>query len=261
MSMGYSIIDIPWIHVGITTLLIVVAGACSLYLKLGLGRDLFIGTLRTFLQLFLLGYVLKIVFDIRNPWVILMLFTCMIIFAAITITGRVKEKRIPYFLPVLASIFLSYTIINLFTMAVIIQVDPWYQPMYFIPVGGMIIGNSMNALAISIDSWFEGIKKERDRIELYLSLGGSPAESSAGNYRDSVRAGMIPSINALMTVGIVFIPGMMTGQILAGVDPFIAIKYQIVIMLLLVGSTAVSTVIALHIVRRLTFTQSEQLRI
>jgi putative ABC transport system permease protein len=173
----------------------------------------------------------------------------------------VKEKRIPYFLPVLASIFLSYTIINLFTMAVIIQVKPWYQPMYFIPIGGMIIGNSMNALAIAINSWFEGIKKERDRIELYLSLGGSPSESTLVNYAESVRAGMIPSINALMTVGVVFIPGMMTGQILAGIDPFIAIKYQIVIMLLLVGSTAVSTVVALHIVRRLTFTPSEQLRV
>jgi putative ABC transport system permease protein len=259
--MGYTIIDIPWAHVGATTILIIAAGACSLYLRLGLGRDLLVGTLRTFLQLFLLGYVLKIVFDIRNVWVILLLFVFMIIFAAITITGRVKEKRIPYFLPVLASIFLSYTIINLFTMAVIIQVKPWYQPMYFIPIGGMIIGNSMNALAIAINSWFEGIKKERDRIELYLSLGGSPSESTLVNYAESVRAGMIPSINALMTVGVVFIPGMMTGQILAGIDPFIAIKYQIVIMLLLVGSTAVSTVVALHIVRRLTFTPSEQLRV
>jgi putative ABC transport system permease protein len=259
--MEYNIIDIPWVHVAATTVLIMAAGACSLYLRLGLGRDLLVGTLRTFLQLFLLGYVLKIVFDIRNPWVILTLFAFMIIFAAMTITGRVKEKRIPYFLPVLASIFLSYAIMNLFTMAVIIQVKPWYQPMYFIPIGGMIIGNSMNALAIAINSWFEGIKKDRDRIELYLSLGGSPSESTSANYAESVKAGMIPSINALMTVGVVFIPGMMTGQILAGIDPFIAIKYQIVIMLLLVGSTALSTVVTLNIVRRLTFNPSEQLRI
>ena len=259
--MNNALINISWVHVGITTVFILLAGACSLYLRLSMARDLLVGTIRTFLQLFLLGYVLKIVFDIKNPWIIFSLFTFMIIFAAITISGRVKEKQVPYFLPVLASIFLSYTVINVFVMTVIIQVKPWYQPVYFIPIGGMIIGNSMNALAISINSWFEGIKKERDRIELYLSLGASPAESTADNYRDAVRAGMIPSINALMTVGIVFIPGMMTGQILAGIEPLIAIKYQIVIMLLLAGATGISTMIALHIVRRLTFTPSVQLKI
>ncbi len=259
--MNNGIINISWLHVSITTLLVLLTGGCSLYLRLRLERDLLVGTIRTFLQLFLLGYVLKIVFNIKSPWVIFSLFTLMIIFAAITISGRVKEKRVPYFLPVLASIFLSYMVINFFVMTVVIQVKPWYQPMYFIPIGGMIIGNSMNALAIAINNWFEGIKKERDRIELYLSLGASPGESTAENYKDAVKAGMIPSINALMTVGIVFIPGMMTGQVLAGIDPLIAIKYQIVIMLLLVGSTGISTIMALHIVRRLTFTPSEQLKI
>jgi putative ABC transport system permease protein len=259
--MNNALINISWMHVGITTVFVILTGACSLYLRLKVERDLLVGTIRTFLQLILLGYILKIVFDIRNPWIIFSLFTFMIIFAAITISGRVKEKKVPYFLPVLASIFLSYTVINVFVMTVIIQVKPWYQPVYFIPIGGMIIGNSMNALSIAINDWFEGIKKERDRIELYLSLGASPGESTADNYRDAVRAGMIPSINALMTVGIVFIPGMMTGQVLAGIEPLIAIKYQIVIMLLLVGSTGISTMIALHIVRRLTFTPSVQLKI
>jgi putative ABC transport system permease protein len=101
-----------------------------LFLRLRLEKELIVGTIRTFLQLFLLGYVLKIVFGIRSPWVIFSLFTFMIIFATITISGRVKEKRVPYFLPVLGSIFLSYTVINLFVMTVIIQVKPWYQPIY-----------------------------------------------------------------------------------------------------------------------------------
>ncbi|TNF52251.1 iron export ABC transporter permease subunit FetB [bacterium] len=259
--METGIINISWLNVGITTLLVLLTGLCSLFLRLGLGRDLFIGTIRTFLQLFLLGYVLKIVFALNNPWIIFSLFSFMIFFAAVTISGRIKEKRVPYFLPVLASIFLSYTVINLFVMVAIVQVKPWYQPVYFIPIGGMIIGNSMNALAIAIDTWFEGIKKERDRIELYLSLGATPVESSTENYKDAIKSGMIPSINALMSVGIVFIPGMMTGQIIAGIDPLLAIKYQIVIMLLLVGSTALSTIFSLHIVRRLSFTLSHQLKI
>jgi putative ABC transport system permease protein len=185
----------------------------------------------------------------------------MIYFAASIISGRVKEKRIPYFLPVFASMFLSYMVINTFVMTVIVQVKPWYQPIYFIPIGGMIIGNSMNALAISIDIWFETLKKDRDRIELFLSLGANPEESTTENFKSAIKSGMIPSINALMAVGVVSIPGMMTGQILAGVSPLIAIKYQIVIMLLLVGSTALSTVFALHIVRRMSFTANQQLKI
>ena len=259
--MQSEIINISWINVSIATLFIVAAGLCSIYLKLGLERDLLIGTLRTFLQLALLGYVLKIVFSINDPLVIFLLFSFMIFFSAKIISGRVKEKRVPYFLPVLASMFLSYMIINIFVMSIIVKVEPWYYPVYFIPVGGMIIGNSMNAISISINTWFEGLKKDRDRVELFLSFGANPQESTDSNFRESVKSGMIPSINALMSVGVVSIPGMMTGQILAGTDPLIAIKYQVIIMLILAGSTALSTALALNIVRKLSFTKNHQLKI
>jgi putative ABC transport system permease protein len=259
--MQSEIINISLLNVTITTLLIIATGLCSLYLKLKLEKDLLIGTIRTFLQLLLLGYVLNAVFSLRNPFIVFLLFSFMIFFAARIISGRVSEKRIPYFAPVLASMFLSYIVINLFVMTVIIQVKPWYQPVYFIPIGGMIIGNSMNAIAISINTWFNGLRKEYDRIELFLALGASPSESTRENFKEAVKSGMIPSINALMSVGIVSIPGMMTGQMLAGIDPLIAIKYQIVIMLLLVGSTALSSIFALHIVRKISFTANYQLKI
>ncbi len=259
--MNNGIIDLSWLNVAITTTLVISAGACSMLLKLKLERDLLIGTIRTFVQLFLLGYVLKYVFALNSPFVIFILFSFMIYYAASIITKRVKEKNVPYFLPVLASMFLSYMLINTFVMSVIIRVEPWYNPIYFIPIGGMIIGNSMNAISLSINIWFENLKKDRDRIELYLSLGATPPESTADNFKAAVKAGMIPSINALMSVGVVSIPGMMTGQVLAGINPLVAIKYQIVIMLLLVGSTALSTVLALHLVRWLSFTLNQQLKV
>ena len=259
--MQTEIINISWINVSFAMLFIIAAGLCSIYLKLGLERDLLIGTIRTFLQLALLGYVLKAVFSINDPLIVLLLFSIMIFFAAKIISGRVQEKRVSYFLPVLASMFLSYMIINMFVMSIIVKVEPWYYPVYFIPIGGMIIGNSMNAISLSINSWFKGLKKDRDRVELFLSLGASPKESTDHHFMESIKSGMIPSINALMSVGVVSIPGMMTGQILAGIDPLIAIKYQVVIMLILVGSTALSTVFALHIVRRLSFSKNHQLKI
>ena len=259
--MNSGIINISWWNVAITTVMVIAAGLCSLYLKLRLEKDILVGTIRTFIQLFLLGYILKYVFAINNPVFILIIFMFMIYNAACIIAGRVQEKRVPYFLPVLLTMLFSYMIINTFVMSIIVEAKPWYNPVYFIPIGGMIIGNSMNALAISINIWFGSLKKDRDKIELYLSLGASHIESTSDNFKYSIKAGMIPSINALMSVGVVSIPGMMTGQILAGTDPLIAIKYQIVIMLLLVGSTTLTTVFSLQIVRWLSFTSSRQLKI
>jgi len=256
-----EIINISWFNVALTTLLVIATGLCSLYLKLRLEKDLLVGTIRTFLQLLLLGYILKIIFGLSNPWIVFIVFLFMITFAARIISGRVKEKKIKYFFPVLVSMFLSYMIINIFVMSLIIQVDPWYKPVYFIPIGGMIIGNSMNAIAIAINNWFSGLKKERERVELFLTMGASPVESTRDNFKGAITSGMIPSINALMSVGIVSIPGMMTGQILAGIDPMIAIKYQIIIMLILVASTALSSIFALHIVRSMSFTPNHQLKV
>ena len=256
-----EIINISWFNVALTTLLVIATGLCSLYLKLRLEKDLLVGTIRTFLQLLLLGYILKIIFGLSNPWIVFIVFLFMITFAARIISGRVKEKKIKYFFPVLVSMFLSYMIINIFVMSLIIQVDPWYKPVYFIPIGGMIIGNSMNAIAIAINNWFSGLKKERERVELFLTMGASPVESTRDNFKGAITSGMIPSINALMSVGIVSIPGMMTGQILAGIDPMIAIKYQIIIMLILVASTALSSIFALHIVKSMSFTPNHQLKV
>ena len=129
----------------------------------------------------------------------------------------------------------------------------------FIPLGGMIAGNSMNAITIALERTFADFRDGRDRIELALSLGATYQEATADMLRQAIKAGMIPSINALMTVGLVSLPGMMTGQILAGSNPVIAIEYQIVVMLMLVASTAIGSTTVVHVVRRLCFTRYSQL--
>ncbi len=141
----------------------------------------------------------------------------------------------------------------------IVQVKPWYTPQYFIPLSGMIIGNSMNAITIALDRLFSDIRKQRDQVELALCLGATYQEATMSIFRDTIRAGMIPSINALMTVGLVSIPGMMTGQILAGSNPVIAIKYQIIVMLMLVASTAIGSMIVITVMRKRCFTKAHQL--
>ncbi|MEW6440965.1 MAG: iron export ABC transporter permease subunit FetB [bacterium] len=253
--------EIGWPQLGLCTMFVLVAGLATLVLRLGLHRDLLWGTVRTFSQLFLLGLVLKYVFDLKAPFLVLAIFWLMVLFAVITIRGRVKEKSVRYFDSTFLSMLLSYTAITMLITAVIVQVEPWYEPRYFIPLGGMVIGNSMNAIAITLDRLFRDLKTGRNIVEMKLSVGGTYREATADTVKTAIRAGMIPSINSMMSVGIVFIPGMMTGQVLAGSDVFLAVKYQIMVMLMLVGSTSLGSVLVVFLVLRRCFTREGMLRL
>jgi len=253
-----KIIDISTGQLLLALLFILVAQASSFIHHLGLNRDITIGTLRTFSQLFLMGYVLTYILKTTNLFLTLGIFIVMVVSAMFIIKGRVKEKQIPYIIPTFLTMFISYLATTLFVSVLVIGITPWWEPRYFIPAGGMVIGNSMSALAISLERLFRDMRQQKELVEMKLSLGATYREASADIFRNGVTAGMIPSINAMMGVGLVFIPGMMSGQILSGTDPLIAIRYQIVVMLMLVGSTAVSSVIVMIIVRRRCFGSGEE---
>ena len=254
-----NLIEISPFQLLLCLVFVLIAGTGSVIFRLNLEKDLAWGTVRTFAQLFLVGYVLKYIFQINNPYLILIVFVWMVFWAAHAIRGRVKEKEVAYFVPTFITMVASYTTVSILVTAAIVQVKPWYTPQYFIPLGGMIIGNSMNAVTIALERLFSDLRKQRDQIELALCLGATYQEATATLLRDVVKAGMIPSINALMTVGLVSLPGMMTGQILAGSDPMTAIKYQIIVMLMIVAATAIGSVFVVHVVRRRCFTRAHQL--
>jgi putative ABC transport system permease protein len=256
-----TVIEIGWLQLGLCLLFILAAGAASIVLRLGLQRDLLWGTVRTFAQLFMLGLVLKYVFDIRLWWPVLLIFWCMLAFAVQIIHGRVKEKSVRYLDTTFLSMFLSFTLITMIINGIIVQVRPWYEPRYFLPLGGMVIGNSMNAIAIALERLFGELRKSKSLVEMRLTLGATYREAAADITKGAVRAGMIPSINAMMGVGMVFIPGMMTGQILAGADVITAVKYQIMVMLMLVGSTSVGSVLVVLLSLRRCFTRDGRLRL
>ena len=237
---------------------ILIAQASSFIYHLGLNRDITIGTIRTFAQLFLMGYVLTFILKTSNPFLVIGVFMVMVVSAMFIIKGRVKEKQIPYIIPTFLTMLVSYLATAIFVSGLIVGITPWWEPRYFIPAGGMVIGNSMSALAISLERMFRDMRQQKELVEMKLSLGANYREASLDIFKNAITAGMIPSINAMMGVGLVFIPGMMSGQILAGTDPLIAIRYQIVVMLMLVGSTAVSSVVVMLFVRRRCFGSGEE---
>jgi len=253
-----KIIDISTGQLLLALLFILIAQASSFIHHLGLNRDITIGTLRTFAQLFLMGYVLTYILKTTNLFLTLGIFIVMVVSAMFIIKGRVKEKQIPYIIPTFLTMLVSYLATAIFVSGLVVGITPWWEPRYFIPAGGMVIGNSMSALAISLERLFRDMRQQKELVEMKLCLGADYREASIDIFRNAVSAGMIPSINAMMGVGLVFIPGMMSGQILAGTDPLIAIRYQIVVMLMLVGSTAVSSVVVMLFVRRRCFGSGEE---
>ena len=235
------------------------AGITSVLHSLRLERDLLIGTIRTFVQLFILGYILKFIFNLDNSYLVMGVFAFMILFAAWEIRSRVRERQISFFFPLLISMTVSYFLVAYLVTSVMVGVKPWWKPQYFIPLGGMIIGNSMNAIAIALERLLGDLRERRGEVEMKLCLGADYKEASQDIVRNAMRSGMIPSINSLMAVGIVFIPGMMTGQILAGADPLVAIRYQIVVMVMLVGSTTIGLLLVVLLVRKMCFGAGERL--
>jgi putative ABC transport system permease protein len=141
---------------------------------------------------------------------------------------------------------ISSFIITLFALMAIIRNDPWYEPQYAIPLLGMILGNTMNGIAIGLDRLTQTLWEKKAIIETRLMLGQTFSESVADIRRDSIRSGLIPIINAMSVAGIVSLPGMMTGQILAGTPPMEAVKYQILIMFLIAGGAGFGTIFAVN---------------
>ncbi len=257
--MTHSIIEIGPYQLILALVFIVAAGGASLYHGLKLEKDLLVGTIRTFAQLFLLGYILKFIFRLNSVWPVLAIFLFMIVFAVRIIRSRIKEKQVAFFWPMLISMTISYAVAGIMITGVVVGAKPWWQPQYFIPLAGMLIGNSMNAVAISLDRLMGEMKKRRQEVEMMLCLGADYREASKDMVRNAMRAGMIPAINSMMAAGVVFIPGMMTGQILAGADPLQAIRYQIIVMVMIVGTTAMLSFLGVRIVCRRCFSPAQQL--
>lgn len=237
--METSITPISNLQLAFTILLVMITGGVSSFLKLGLLKSLIWGTVRTFVQLSLVGYALTYIFKINNLLLIIIIVTLMCFIASKTAVDRTPNvTEYPTtlaFISLLASTYLVGSIVTV----LIISPSPWYSARIVIPIFGMILGNSMNGIAISLDRLNSEARSGASEIETMLTFGATPWEAIRSRVREAIRAGMTPTINSLMVVGLVSLPGMMTGQILAGADPREAVKYQIVVMLMIAAAAAI----------------------
>lgn len=260
-----GIIDVSWVDLGLSLALILVAIGVSRWRRLELERGFAVGAARAVVQLVAVGYVLVYVFAADRWWLVILALAVMLLSAtqaAARRSGRgrrPREDRKALWTISGTAMLLGSGLTLAFVTQVVLRVDPWYEPQYLIPLFGMIVGNAMNAAALAAERLASELESHRGQVEAYLALGASPARASAEPERRAMAAALIPTINGLMTVGLVSLPGMMTGQILAGVSPVLAIRYQIVVMFMLAGATAVTTVAVVLWYRRTFFTSAAQL--
>ena len=252
MSSQVGAIPLDATDLSIAAGLVFLAGLISLALRLGQERRLLLASVRTVVQLLMIGYVLTWVFANQNVLVLCLIVAIMVAAAGHAAINRsARSFRGAYWR---AFLTLALTgILTTFTVtAAVVRVSPWYDPQYVIPLLGMVLGNGLTGISLCMDQLLERLSEGRALVEMELSLGATKWEAARDNLRAGVRRGMIPIINSMMVAGIVALPGMMTGQILAGADPLDAVKYQIVVMFMLAGGTALGCItIALLIYRRL----------
>jgi len=239
--------------VAIAALLIVVNGAVSVALKLDLERKLAWAAVRTVVQLLAIGYVLGWVFQFDRWFVVLPLMIAMTLIAGFAGAQRGARTYAGQRVDSIASIWISSWLVAAVGLFVVIRIRPWYEPQYAIPILGMILGNTLTGVSLGIERMTEELTARRDHVDMALALGATRWEAAQAPARQAVRAGMIPTLNQMAVVGIVSLPGMMTGQVLAGQSPLQAVRYQIVIMFLIAASSALGTVLAVLLTYRRLF--------
>ncbi len=224
-----SLLNLLWIMIPVAIVIVI-------YMRWTQDKaTLFYALFRMLIQLILIGYVLTYIFDANSPYLVILILCVMLIAASIIAMRPLRKQLNSLYLHAFIAIFFGGVFTLMMVVFGVLDLHPWYEPRFLIPIAGMIFANSMNAVSISAE-----------RFESELERGNNYIDARATSYK----AALIPIINALFAVGLVSLPGMMTGQILSGVDPLIAVRYQIMVMLMILGSAGISVVIYLMFLKK-----------
>jgi putative ABC transport system permease protein len=250
------------LDVALAALLMLLNVAASVVLRLGLHRPVLWAATRMVVQLLLVGLLLRVVFGAASPAVTLAIVAVMVLAASREVAARPVQRirgggnyRIGA-----AVVGLSSTAAVVLALLTAIRPEPWYDPRYAVPLMGIVLGSVLNAASLALDGFLAGVTTHRAAIEAQLALGASKGEALSELVRGSIRRGMIPAINQMSAAGIITLPGTMTGQLLAGMDPVEAVKYQILLLFLLTGAGGLAAAGAVYLAARAVTDERHRLR-
>lgn len=221
--------------------LIVFNALLTFVLQLNLAKSILWTSLRGCCQLLLLGIGLQWIFSHPSPWLVLLIAILMLLIASRTVTSRCSYR----FRGMMLQNALSMGLSTLFTICIglnfVVNADPWYTPQMIIPLMGMLIGNTLNAVGLCLDRLLNDLKKEQSLIETKLSLGANRWEAALPTLSKSIQTGLVPVMNLMTVVGVVSLPGTMSGLVLAGTDALSAVKFQFLIIVLIMTCSILAT--------------------
>jgi putative ABC transport system permease protein len=251
-----SSIDVTLGEVAASLALVAVAAAVSFWRRADLEEDIGIAVVRSMLQLFAIGYVINAIFETDSLALTFGLIAVMVVFGAFT--ARRRARRVPdAFWPLLIALGLAGGA----TLGLVIALGIFKaEPRFLVPVGGMVVGNSMTAAAVALNRLGDEIGDRGREIEATLALGATSTQAAAPSVRRSLRSGMIALIDSTKTTGLIFFPGTMVGMLLAGADPTDAVRLQLILLYTLLGSVALAGLVATTLAYRNFFTPAHQLR-
>ncbi|MDQ3758520.1 MAG: iron export ABC transporter permease subunit FetB [Actinomycetota bacterium] len=243
-------------EVAASLLLVALATGVSLWRRTGLENEIAIAVIRSALQLTAVGYVIQAIFDADTLGFVFLLIAVMVVFGAFT--ARRRAHRVPgAFWPLLIALaFAGGATLGLVVALGIFEPTP----RYLVPVGGMVIGNSMTAAAVALNRLGDEMTDRALEIEATLALGATYSVAAGPSLRRSLRSGTIALIDSTKTTGLIFFPGTMVGMLLAGAEPTDAVRLQLILLWVLLGSVALSALISTSLAYRNFFTPAHQLR-
>ena len=242
----FGMVLLPWLGLG--------------WLGLRLTSEIGVAILRMVVQLGLVGIYLKTLFTLNNPWLNGLWILVMLIVADLSILRRAGLNRRLFFLSTFAAVALSVLLSAGYLILVVIRPELPYDARYLVPMSGMILGNCLQGNVIALERFYSGLRKSEDEYLTWLLLGASRWEAVQPWFRDAIRAAVNPVLAGMATMGLVSLPGMMTGQILGGGEPWLAVKYQIAIMLSIFTSTVIAAVLQLKLSMKIAFDDRDVLR-
>jgi putative ABC transport system permease protein len=249
-------IDVSLGQVAAALTLVAIAVAVSFWQRAGLEEEIGIAVVRSFIQLTAIGFVIQIIFDEDRLVFVVALIAIMVGFGALT--ARQRARKVPGALwPLVVALGVAAT----GTLGLVVALDVFEpEPRFLVPVGGMVVGNSMTAAAVALNRLGDDVHDSARQIEATLALGATSTQAAAPIVRRSLRSGMIALVDSTKTTGLIFFPGTMVGMLLAGADPEDAVRLQLILLYTLLGSVALAGLIAITLAYRNFFTAAHQLR-
>lgn len=242
-----SSLDINWWQLAIFMLVLLVPLVVNFRFSLGLTREMTLAVVRMSLQLVLVGLYLQFLFELNNPLLNLMWLTVMLLVgtSAIISSSALEAKHL--YLPVLIGLLLGLVPLLLLLLLALLQPVPVYNAQYLIPLAGMLLGNSLSGNIVALQRLFTAFRDKSDEYEGALALGATPPQASLPFVQLAMQQAFAPILASMATTGLVTLPGMMTGQILGGVDPITAVKYQLVILVAIFVMLSISVTTSLYL--------------